>query len=419
MPSFTQCTLTPEQKQAMEVARVGFMAACPFYAHYFYSEMKEVPTLDVPTAATDGRHIFYNPEYMAKLKAPERVFVLAHEVDHVICRDVQRAQTYRRDGTLKGKPFDDKQMNFAADYRINAGLIEQGVGLMNPDWLYDQRFTADHLPEDIYPVIYKNQPQGGNTYGQSGRAPKGAKGDPAAAGQGGAFDQLLPPSVDPVTGQEDLPGEAEFKEAVARAASAAKAMGKLPDSLQRRINAILEPQVDWRDHIRLLMTGIFGARGETWDKPNRRRLALNPIVILPGKRGYGAELVVVARDTSGSVTEDELAAYMAEVNGILADVRPRRVVLIDCDAAVQQVQDLYTLDDAEQARLNGAKGGGGTSFCPVFDHIEQHDLKPEAVIYCTDMHGRFPTVAPPYPVIWAATTDVAAPWGDVVRVKVA
>ena len=65
---FTPVKLTPEQTQAIDVARVGFMTACPFYAHYFYAEMTEVFTKDIPTAATDGRRIFINPEYISGLK---------------------------------------------------------------------------------------------------------------------------------------------------------------------------------------------------------------------------------------------------------------------------------------------------------------------------------------------------------------
>jgi predicted metal-dependent peptidase len=210
----------------------------------------------------------------------------------------------------------------------------------------------------------------------------------------------------------------DFKEAVARAASAAKAMGKMPAGLQRRIDEILAPQVNWRDHIRLVMTGIFGSRSETWDKPNRRRLVLNPMVFLPGRKGHGADTVVVARDTSGSVSQKELAAYMAEVDGILSDVRPKRIILIDCDAAIGQVQELTSLGDADAARLKGAVGGGGTSFIPVFNYIEKHDIRPECLVYATDMMGSFPSDKPAYPVVWAATTDIKAPFGEVVRLKV-
>jgi predicted metal-dependent peptidase len=243
------------------------------------------------------------------------------------------------------------------------------------------------------------------------------KPDKQAEARGGAFDEILPPPVDPVTGEVDLPEEHEFQEAVARAAAVAKAIGKLPASIQRLVDEILTPQVDWRDHIRLLVTGKIGARGETWKRPNRRRLVLNPIMILPGKRGYGCEMVVVGVDTSGSIGDRELAVFLAEVSGILSDVKPRRIVVIGCDADVSQVDEVTSLDEFEGLRAKGIKGGGGTDFRPVFDYVAEHQLRPEALIYCTDLLGVFPAEAPVYPVVWAATTDVNVPWGEVVRIK--
>jgi predicted metal-dependent peptidase len=417
-----------EEREAAEVARVAFMNSCPFYAHYFYSEMEEVFTHDVPTAATDGRRIFINPTYLAKLKPAERTFVYAHEVDHVICRDPQRAKTYQAAGDVDGTPFDQRQLNISMDYVINAGLVAEGIGMINPDWMWADDVSGDMVREEVYRRKYKAPPPGqgsgqggsggagGSSYRDAGRAPKGAKGDPTAAEHG--QDQVLPPEVDPITGREDLPTDMEFKEAVARAAAAAKAMGNMPDSLARKIEEILQPQVDWREHLRMLVTGRIGSRSETWNVPNRRRIVLNPMVFMPGRRGHGADTVVVAVDTSGSISQAELNAYLAEVGGVLCDVRPRRVVLIACDAQVQQVDEAASLDELQVIKAAGLKGGGGTSFVPVFERIDDDNLKPDAVIYCTDMMGRFPEKPPTYPVIWAATTDIAAPFGDVVRIKV-
>lgn len=424
---YKSCVPTVEERRALEVARIGFMSACPFYAHLFYSEMKEVLTREIPTAATDGRHVFINPTYLASLKPPEGVFVYAHEVDHFVSRHPQRMQSYQREGNLRGTPFDAEQFNHAADYVINAGLMEQGVGLMNPSWLYSGDVVGEDLVEDVYQRIYKKPPEGGGggggksrgkTYAMSGKAPKGAKPDPAADAAGGAFDGLLPPPTNPVTGREDVPDEATFKEAVARAAAAAKAMGKLPENIRRRVEAILEPQVDWREHVRMLLTGHMGARHETWNRPNRRRLVLNPLVIMPGRRGFGAHRVAVGVDTSGSVTDPELAAYFAEIGAILADIRPKEVILIFCDAKVQRVDTASSLDELAHIRVKGAPGGGGTSFIPVFDYLAEQDIVPDTLIYATDMMGRFPSKAPAYPVVWCATTDKTAPFGDVVRIKV-
>jgi predicted metal-dependent peptidase len=409
---------TTEEKYALDVARVGFMSACPFYAHYFYAEMKEVFTYDVPTAATDGRNIIINPQYLLGLKPAERIFVYAHEVDHAISKHPSRGKHYRREDGLRGKPWDHQFANICMDYTINAGLLENGIGMCNPSWCYADDVTGADLWEDVYEKKWKDKPPQPSTYGQSGKAPKGAQGDKVAEGQGGAFDTTFDPPTDPVTGAEDLPSEAEFKEAIARAASAAKAMGKMPAGLQRKVDDILQPQVDWREHVRMLMTGKIGSRSETWDRPNRRRLALNPLVIMPGRRGFGAETVAIAIDTSGSIGERELCAFFAEVGGVIADVRPRRVIVIHCDAAINRVDEANTLDELAHIRAKGAVGGGGTDFRPVFNYLEENQIKPEALIYITDMYGSFPERAPAYPVIWCKTTDVEAPFGDSVTIKV-
>jgi predicted metal-dependent peptidase len=389
------------------------MTACPFYAHYFYSEMIEHPTRDIPTAATDGRRIFYNPAYLASLKPSERVFVFAHEVDHVICKDPQRMKTHKAAGSIDGAPFDQQQYNIAADYVINAGLVEQGVGMINPDWMWAQDVDGNQIREEVYKRKYKKPPE---SQGSSGKAGKGAKGDGAARAQGNQ-DQVLEPETDPVTGREDLPSEMEFKEAIARAAAAAKAMGNMPDSLLRKINEILQPQVDWRDHLRMTITGRIGSNREDHSRLNRRRAVLNPLICLPGRRGNGAGTIVVGVDTSGSISQDELNRYLAEVGGIIADVRPKRVVVIGCDARVSQVEEAATLDDVGEIAAKGLGGGGGTSFIPVFKYVDEHDLRPDALIYCTDGYGAWPAEAPRYPTIWAITTDVTAPFGDVVRIK--
>ena len=454
---FTVAKTTAAQDRALATARVAFMVASPFYSHLYHSLGEEVITRDVPTLATNGRHIAINPDYLCGLTVPEQVFALAHEMSHLVCRHPQRMTHYEKLGDVKGKPANAKFANVCADYVINADLIETGVGACNPNWLFRSDVTGADLWEDVYQRLWqdppkppkrpkgKSQPCEDGLGGQQGKGESDedkedetndgtkpedheqgpnkklrddstkrvlGKPDPVAEANGGAFDEILLPAP-----ADDLPDENEFGEAVARAASVAKAMGKLPASIERLVKEILDPQVDWRDHIRMLMTGKVGARGETWKKPNRRRLALNPMVILPGKRGYGAELVVVAVDTSGSIGEKELATFFAEVGGILQDVKPRRIIVIGCDAAVSQVDEVTSLDEFEGLREKGIRGGGGTRFEPVFEHIAEHDLRPEAMVYLTDLLGSFPSEAPGYPVVWAATTNIEVPFGDVVRIK--
>lgn len=430
---FKPCDITPEQKYCGEVARVGFMSACPFFANYFYNEMEEVFTRDIPMAATDGRHVFINPDYLLTLKPPERVFVYAHEVYHVIYKHPTRMKHYGREGKVRGLDYDAQQMNIAQDYVINADLMEMGVGMYNPEWLFDRNISGEDLAEDVYEKRYKKPPQGGgqgngpcppnSTFGSSGQSGRGTKGDAQAKGNGGGFDHVLPPPVDPVSGKEDLPTDAEFKEAIARAAAAAKAVGKMPGSLQRRVDEILEPQVDWKEHVRMLLTGRMGHNRETWDTLNRRYAALGalstrPMPQFPGRRGFGADTVAVAIDNSGSIREKELAAFFAEVGGVIADVRPKKVIVIWCDAAIRQVDEARSMDELADIRVKGSPGGGGTSFVPPFEYLAAENIHPDTFIYLTDLYGSAPEKPPGYPVVWCATTDQEVPWGDVVRIKI-
>ena len=439
----------------MVEARVSFMQFCPFFCHFYYDQLEEYFTDEIDTLATDGKRVFINPVYIASLRPMERAFALAHEVYHCLYKDPQRGAFYKREGNLEGLPYDHQVANVAMDLRINADLIANEVGLCNPAWLYDPQIKGDEVFEDVYKKIYRPPPpgpgrgegqgQGGSgrqgqgqgggqgqpgqqqgqpTPGSGGNQPqqktygKGSRPDKTAQGNGGRFDEVQDPYIDPATGGVDLPGDMEFKEAVAKAAAAAKAMGKLPGSFQSMIDRILEPQLSWREHIRMQVTGKIGSRRETWETPNRRRLVLNPMVYMPGRKGYGAELVACFVDCSGSVSEDELATFFGEMTGILADVRPRRVLVIWCDAAVQRVEWASNLDELAAIRVKGAPGRGGTSFIPPFEYLAENDIRPDTAVYLTDMMGPFPQDPKTYPVIWCATTDIEGPFGDTVRVEV-
>jgi predicted metal-dependent peptidase len=431
---FNEVTPTPAQQRALDVAMVAFMSECPFFANLMHSIGKVVLTKDIPTLATNGRHVVINPEYLAKLTVPETTFAIAHEMWHLVGEHPQRMTHYAKVGSIKGKPADVKFANVCADYTINADLIENGIGQCNPSWLFRPDVKGSELWEDVYERLWQDAPQRKRPPGQDQPCEDGQQGEPNkklkddpkqrafgkpdkdAEKTDGQFDQILPVPVDD-DGEPDLPDANEFKEAIARAAAVAKAVGKLPASMERLVNEVLDPQVDWREHIRMLVTGKIGARAETWTRPNRRRLALNPIMILPGRKGYGCETVVVGVDTSGSIGQRELDVFFAEVGGILNDVKPRRIVVIGCDAHVSQVEEVYSLDEFDTVRSKGLKGGGGTRFEPVFEYVEEHDLRPETLIYLTDLYGSFPSKAPDYPVVWAATTAEPVPWGEVVRIK--
>jgi predicted metal-dependent peptidase len=102
---------------------------------------------------------------------------------------------------------------------------------------------------------------------------------------------------------------------------------------------------------------------------------------------------------------------------ILTDCNPARVILMGCDAKVEKVHELE-MGDSLQGNIPPLGGGGGTSFRPPFDWLVEQGIRPETLVYFTDMYGDFPE-DPGYPVIWCSSTaDKEAPFGDTIHVEV-
>jgi predicted metal-dependent peptidase len=451
----TRHLLTAEQEQALVEARIAFMTHCQFFCYYYYDQLTEYATTAIPTAATDGKRVFFNPVWFANLRPPERCFVLAHETYHAVWGHSKRIRYYHTEKTIEGVPFIKDLFNIAADYVINADLIENKIGLCNPEWLYDKTFSGTDKIEEVYKTLYgklpppppprnpcdegdgegkgQGQQQGQGEGEDSDDKPndeaqdqpgpvitgsiygRGSQPDKRAAAAGGRFDEVNEPHVDPVSAVPDEIDEITHKEAVSRAISAAKAIGNVPWFIERLVEEIINPQVNWREHIRMILTGKLGSRRETWLNPNRRRLVLNPIVYMPGKKGHGAELVAVWIDNSGSIGKAEYNAFFSEIGGILVDVKPKRLLVGWCDAVVRRTEWASSLEEFWDHAYKPTPGGGGTSFVPPFQWMKANDVEPETVVYLTDGYGPFGP-RPGCDVVWCMTTDVTAPWGETVRI---
>lgn len=298
----------PKEEQALIEARTALLYNQPFFAHILLDRMSIYYTHAVPIAATDSRTIFINPTEFAKLSVPERVFVLAHEVGHAIFEHCQLGYMYRLrgyvplpDGTKA--PYSAEPLNICEDLVINAMLIEAKVGAFNRKWLHDPTVTGSMSVIDVYAKIqWPESPQPPPTpEDDEGEAPtspgdqppppdndneeqkdnSGGKrpGVPAPGnlpGNGGSrFDQHL----DPGTSENKDPGQAiqereaerqEWTTTIQQAAASARAQGKMPGNLDRMISDIIEPPIDWREHMRGSLARSLGGGGFDFSSGDRR-----------------------------------------------------------------------------------------------------------------------------------------------------
>jgi predicted metal-dependent peptidase len=273
---------------------------------------------------------------------------------------------------------------------------------MPPNVLCDDTIAkaSDGICE-VYKRVYEDEESGGSKTG---------KHQP--------FDKLLKPGKSNGKQHQRNSQQWGVEMAAAQTLENMKAQGNMAGALKRMFKDILEPEVPWTDHIRGIFNRKVGSGSYNWRKPDRRYIWQD--IALPSKSGNGAGWVVVWCDTSGSISQLELSKYLAELGAIVDDCCPKRLSICWCDAAIHRVDELAEASDmaAMKASLDkdGAGGGGGTSVTPVMDWIDTHQERPEVFIGFTDGYVSFPKNEPDYLTIWASTTDVKYPYGDVVRI---
>ena len=342
---------------------------------------KQVPAFE--TMATDGKTIYIDEDFLKSLPIENTVFGVCHEIGHAMWLHMDRGKRFQDTG-FDGQKFQPMLWNMAADFVINDMLVKAKIGKIkldadgNPEWLLSDKYTCDMSVEAVYRDLVKNG------------MPKDCKGK----GKGQAQDTHI-------YDLGDL-SEGELKRAVASAADAAKAIGKLPAALERFAEQLLDPQVSWQELLRTTVVTQTSRDTQNWARPHRRRLTSQG-VYLARPSAYGCDCIVVAVDTSGSIGQKELTVFFSELADIIRTCRPEVVHVLGVDSRVASHVELPgDVDITNDPPKVG--GGGGTDFNPAFAWVEEHDVRPDSFVYFTDLQGPGPREEPGYPVIWCSTT---------------
>ncbi len=334
----------------------------------------------VPTAAMSATgQMYMNVDFCAPLTVQQLMFLLAHEAMH-----------YMLAHGLRRGHRDPQAWNVAADKVINDTLIDAGVG----DFI-DGGVTLDGAREMAAESLYDENDDG------AGEGPGGLGndiGDPTDA-DGQPLDDATIHQL-----------EAEAKIDAIQSAKAAKAVGKLPASIERMVEELVNVSTPWYDILERFMAGKI-KDGYSWNRPNRRFIARN--IYIPGT-DYVPKMgpVVIGVDTSGSIGPDEIAMFNGHINRIIDTCNPEVVHVVYCDYDVAGV-DEYTPEDFPVTIQ--CKGGGGTSFKPVFDWIDNNAIDPECVVYLTDGYGDQSEFTTNHETVWLTTGTEAFDWGHVIK----
>ncbi len=338
------------------VARVGLLLRHPFFGNMATRLKIEDATEWCATAATDGRHLYYNRDFFKDLTTKQVEFVVAHEILHNVFEHMMRVEGRNR-----------QIWNAAADYCVNGQLIRDKIGeVPSKIKIFHDTKHYGKSCEQIYDEIYDDEDE------------KSLQ----------ALGQLLDEHIDWEEGKGDKPGYSkeelkqirdEIKEAMMQAAQAAGA-GNTPAMIQRMIKELTEPKMNWREILRQQIQSTI-KNDYTFMRPNRK--AWHMSAILPGTNYDETIDICVAIDMSGSIGDDQAKDFLSEIKGIMQEYKDFKIKLWCFDTKVYNEQDYdgYSMDDFDHYEV---MGGGGTEFMVNWDYMKDREINPKKFIMFTD-----------------------------------
>jgi predicted metal-dependent peptidase len=353
----------------------------------------------VPTAATDGWNVIYNPQFVEEHAPtdPELRFLVLHEATH---------KAYRHMVTWRSLHEQDARLaNVAADYFVNLTLQDTDDGEnfirmlkigVPPEPKY-RGWSVLQIFNDLKQQQDKND--GGEGSGEQGEGMDEHDWNGNPANNDAAKEQQQADEIQRAIRQ----GEIMRK----------KLAGKGAGGEDGVFGDLLAPKVDWRKVLREFVTETCAGRDESsWRKPNRRYIGMD--VYMPSMIGTTMTELVIGFDTSGSIFGgDEMTRFVSEIKAIIEDVKPSKVHVIYWDT---QIAGHQTFEDGQFAVQDlKPKGGGGTDGSVLFDYLRDKRITPQAIVQFTDGYvgdwGRTDV-----PTLWAITSDLVAPFGTSIRI---
>jgi len=390
--------------EKIEKAKARLMLDHPYFGTVA-SALKLEKNNELLTFSSDGEVLRYNSEYLDKLDVTEVEFVMANGAMHAVLKHQHRS---------KGRT--NWLWQTATDYVVNGMLVKNGM--MPPVYAnYEEKFEGMYA-EEVYEMLRAEmnsdeehasaeqqteqieEVEDVHAENLTAQAEYEASED-AKEEQEGSSDEKK--EQQNVPDADDL--SEEMKEHLEQIFQKLKRQDSLPKDLQFVVPEYFSHKVDWRE----MLYGYIASYAKstyTFVPPNMKYLYRG--IYLPS---LSSDLlrIVIAIDTSGSVDEELLAAFLGEINSIMQSYPNYEIDVITADAKIQSHKVFLPGENLDYE----VSGGGGTDFRPVFEYIDQYIDYPTLLLYFTDGMGTFPEQEVQYDVMWIMPEELEVPFGEV------
>ena len=358
-----------------ELALAGkeLMLEHPFYGMFLIGLNKEWNE-SIPTAGVSKHNINYklviNTEFWASLSSDHKKGLLWHELLHIVFDHLN----------LRDEFADKRLFNIAADCELNQYIIPSYLpdGAILPSTFPNLQLERKAGTNYYYNMLLDNQddPDVQNMMGDADDMHDTWK----------EFDNLSESEKKLLKSQ----AEYQLKEA---AEECLKSRGQLPGEIAhiyKRITEVTPSKFNWRAYLRRFAGNSYIVETKLSRKKLNKRYP-----DAPGLKFKPKKHILVAIDTSGSVSNDELVEFFNEIRHI--HKTGTEITVLQCDT---QINSIEKYDPKKDVRVQGR---GGTEFDPVIDYYNKNSKRFTCLVYLTDGEC-YTTITPRGRMLWVISS---------------
>lgn len=399
----------------------------PFYGLFCLSLPKKID-ISIPTLCVKKKGIncelCINPDFWAEHTDNEQIALLQHELSHICLQHMFISDSFS----------NPMLFNVAADFEVNSYIENLPKDACKASDIGLQNGLGTKA---YYEALTKNQ----NQQKQQAKSPQ----KPCNGGQGGSggqsqasqsnekkeednsspeenkqpeskengqkkesqYPDFIPQDKKPIDSHETWKDFKNIPEATRQlmqnnivnivkstAEQVEKQRGTIPAELQEMIQKLREkkPEVfNWKAYFRRLLGSIYDVNIKSTRRKQSKRF--DGAAGIQHKKKVS---ILVAVDTSGSVSSKELQDFFSEIDYIYK--AGARVTILQCDSRISKI------DEYDGKNIPEIKGRGGTDFNPPVDYYLKHKKEYASLIYFTDGEAPLPNKSPSG-MVWVITSN--------------